>query len=326
VPNHLFPVVQALCRDALFLSTYELEDKYHLPQATILNLLRNPFIAGWPAKRWFPHNGDRDWVGTSHLLGPDQWIWPKEQADYPAACTLEEWHEIQRTLDRRRLLREKQNSDNGWCRDVLRFVGYEQLQPRLGTWKCPRVQVLTYELAPKGIPRLYIARDLVHQAAEAEILGILRDSPGLQRLIAAPQKAAQPPIDYGALDREAAALERKLGALEGILADVVANGNAERAAAINAQCEETSRELKRLRQQARSAAPPIAFTPAAQQTLALLANRPDKAWTRMPPAARRIVAHALLARVLVVVEPRTRGFQTGYRREVVAVDRRHLPV
>jgi DNA invertase Pin-like site-specific DNA recombinase len=325
VPNHLFPVVQALCRDALSLSTYELSEKYHLPQATILNLLRNPFIAGWPAKRWFPHNGDRDWVGPSHLLKADQWIWPKEQADYEAACPLEEWHEIQRTLDKRRDLREKRNSDEGWCRDIVRFQGYEQLQPRLGTWKCPRVQVLTYELAPPGIPRLYIARDLVHQAAEAEVLSILRDSPGLQRLIAAPRKAAQPPIDYGALDREASALERKLGALEGILADVVANGNAERAAAINAQCEEVSRELKRLRQQARSAAPPIAFSPAAQEMLALLTFLPDRAWSDMPPTARRIVAQALLARVLVVVEPRGKGFGTGYRREVLCVERRHTP-
>jgi hypothetical protein len=113
--------------------------------------------------------------------------------------------------------------------------------------------------------------------------------------------------------------------LEGILAGVVADGKAERAAAINAQCEEVSRELKRLRQQARTAAPPIAFTPAAQQTLALLSSHPDKAWSQMPPAARRIVAHALLARVLVVVEPRPQGFGTGYRRDVLCVERRHLP-
>lgn len=322
VPNHLFPVVQALCRDALSLSTYELAKKYHIHPQTILNLLRNPFIAGWPAKRWFPHNGERDWVGSSHLLKPDQWIWPTRQADYPAACTLAEWHEIQAALDRRRELREKRNSDSGWCRDVVRFVGYEGLQPRLGTWKCPRVQVLTYELTPRGVPRLYIAREAVHAAAGEALLALLKNSAKLREGLALAERQAQAPIAYADPTREIEALQEDLADLQLVEARLGRQGGGEALEANLRRQRAIEKQIKTLREQAIAARPPIALSDGLQKTLTALED--PAGWWGWCLASReyatlRGLARGLLQQVLVVVEPRSRGVGKGYRREVVGV-------
>jgi DNA invertase Pin-like site-specific DNA recombinase len=318
VPNARFPVVQAICRDALHLSTYELSEKYHIHPATIRNLLRNPFIAGWPAKRWFPHNGDRDWVGPSYLASSDQWIWPTQQADYPAACTLEEWHQIQQALAKRRDLREKRYSDIGWCRDIVRFRGYEHLQPRLGVWKCPGVRVLTYELAPRGVPRLYIAREAVHAAATAEILAILRDTEDLPGCLESARPKPQIPIaDTGGTIR---ALEADLDDLMLLEGRYTRAGDEERLASLHRKQQAIEKEIKALRAQIIAAQSPIAID--AGTALVLLTIRdPAGFWERALNPERRIVANGLLERVLVAIEPRPRGFGTGYLREVVGVTR-----
>jgi DNA invertase Pin-like site-specific DNA recombinase len=321
VPNALFPVVQAICRDALTCSTYELSERYGISAATILNLLRNPFIAGWPAKRWFPHNGEREWIGPSHLLKAEKWIWPKAQADYPAACTLDEWHEIQAALDKRRELREKRNSDAGWCRDVIRFVGYEEAQPRLGTWKCPRVEaVLTYELAPKGVPRLYIARDKVHAAATVEILAILKNSSKLAKAIEAFQEAPKPPFAYSDTNAQIATLEGELDALTREQGRMLRENNTERLASISRTMQAIEKELKPLRAAAKAAARPIALDTGSLKLLrAITGGKAENLWAIATDTEKRSMANALLSCILVRVEPGPKGFGAGYRREVVGI-------
>jgi DNA invertase Pin-like site-specific DNA recombinase len=319
VPNALFPVIVAICRDALTCSTYELSERYGISAATIRNLLRNPFIAGWPAKRWFPHNGEREWIGPSHLLKAEQWIWPKAQADYPAACTLEEWHQIQAALDKRRDLHEKRNSDAGWCRDVIRFAGYEEAQPRLGVWKHARGQVLTYELAPKGVPRLYIARDKVHDAATAAILETLKTT-DLLELAAHFARKPQAPIAYSPGGRDMASLERKLNTLNGLLAEAIDEGDAIQIASIRANVKGVGAELRALQNAAKAAASPIALSQPHLRLLSALKEEGEQVWSVADNSAKRAVANALLLRVLAAIEPQSRA----YRRDVIGVTRRDL--
>jgi DNA invertase Pin-like site-specific DNA recombinase len=327
VPNSQFPIVQAICRDALISSTYELAERYGIHPQTILNLLRNPFIAGWPAKRWFPHNGEREWVGPSHLLKADKWIWPKEKADYEAAITLEEWHEIQQALDRRWERKEKRNSDTGWCRDVVRFRGYEEIQPHLGTWKCKgAAAVLTYEITPKGVPRLYISRDKVHAAAEAEILDALRHSDELIARARELLKVPKAPIAYGDPQREMDSLMKEHQAIGRLLARAMGEDNAIAIASHLANQKALEKEITRLQAAARAAASPIALSLPTINLLETIRNRPEKVWQRLDYSEKRMAANALLSRVLVAVEPRPKGFGTGYHREVVAVSRRDLSV
>jgi DNA invertase Pin-like site-specific DNA recombinase len=320
VPNALFPVVEAICRDALTCSTYELSERYGISAATILNLLRNPFIAGWPAKRWFPHNGEREWIGPSHLLKAEKWIWPKAQADYPAACSLDEWHEIQAALDKRRELREKRNSDDGWCRDVIRFDGYIDLQPRLGTWKCPRVDpVLTYELAPKGVPRLYIARDKVHDAATAEILAILRDSDRIRTAIKQAQEQPPAPIAYTSPAREIEALMKEHKAIGRLLAKAMDEGNSVAIASNLGNQKDIEREIERLQAAVKAASLPIA--PSRHTLNAMLdisGKHASLAWQNATNSEKRSVANGLLSCVLVRVSPAPRG--SAYSREVIGID------
>jgi DNA invertase Pin-like site-specific DNA recombinase len=297
VPNHLFPVVQAICRDAHSLSCYELAEKYNLPRMTILNLLRNPFIAGWPAKRFFPHNGERDWLSASHRVPPGQWIKSKKKADHLAACTLEEWEAIQRVLDQRRELREKRHSADGWCRDVLRFQGYEDRQPRLGS-RSTTYQELIYELQIAPSRRLYVARDTVHAAAEAEVLDILRDAGALHDRLRRLHESPKPPASTAGLEWEIAALERRMGTLLDMQAEALETGDVEAVAEIRKKRADTKQKRDALLAQAKAAAPPIALTES---------------------ATKRLLTRALLERVLVSCEPQPG--RRAWRREVVQIRR-----
>jgi DNA invertase Pin-like site-specific DNA recombinase len=318
VPNVYFPVVQAICRDAPSLSTYALSRKYHINPVTVLELLRNPFIAGWPAKRHFPHNGDKEWIKPSYLAPPEQWIWPVQQAEYPAACTLEEWHLIQQALDRRRNLREKQGSDAGWCRDVIRFQGYDR-QPKLGTRVGVGVRELTYALTPDGQPRLYIARSTVHEAASREILAILQDTQRLPaQLEAARPKPSAPIADAtGTIS----ALEADLDDLVLLEARYTRAGDQERLAPIHRKQQALEKELKTLRAQIVAARAPIAIDTGTAKVLLALGRQAPAWWEQTTDTEKRRIASGLLERVLVAIEPRPRGFGGSYLREVVEVVR-----
>ncbi len=326
-----FPVLQRLCIDAFTHSTYELEEMYGIPQATILNALRNPFIAGWPAKRWFPHNGERDWVGSSCLAPSDQWLWPQQPGSYPAACTLEEWHAIQAALDRRRDERAKRDTDDGWCKDVVRFVGAEEMRPRLGVWKYPGKRVLTYELQVPGRGRWYIARDLVHSAAEAAILEALADRDGFLRALAEFAAGPQAPLPTADLPREIKALEDRLDALGEQEEEAAAAGDLEEVGSLKRRRDRLKKELAEKRGQMRAASPIAQVSgPFIRSFMRTVESRAAEGWSRLTATEKRAAALVVLERVLVIVEPQaedTRPIKRGrppWRREVVEVRRRRL--
>jgi hypothetical protein len=86
------------------------------------------------------------------------------------------------------------------------------------------------------------------------------------------------------------------------------------------------KEITRLQAAARAASVPIALSLPTINLLETIRNRPEKVWQRLDYSEKRMAANALLSRVLVAVEPRPRGFGTGYRREVESVSRRDLSV
>lgn len=213
-----FAIVEALCAEAPHLSTYRLAEKYGLTQNTVINLLRNPFVCGWPAKRFFPHEGAKTrtdngepWLNPSIKAPVDQWIWAEQPGNWPAACTRDEWETIQRALDERRDARAKTGSACGWCRSVVRFVGYEP-RARLGSRVCSGGTQLVYELSAsrRDYPSLWVLREEVHAAALAAIAGLLADPVGIQRGVDLYMAARRPENipDASALEAEVARLER----------------------------------------------------------------------------------------------------------------------
>jgi DNA invertase Pin-like site-specific DNA recombinase len=218
-----FPVVQALCEEIFSLSTYALAAKYNLCQVMVAHLLRNPFICGYPCRRWFPHGGERvrrdtgeAWLSPSHCLPREHWIWPKEQAAHQAACTREHWEAIQAALDQRRDERAKTGAADGWCRGVVRFVGYDR-RARLGSRPMAGGSQLVYELSvpPRTRTSICIRRVEVHQAVQAALLPLLGDPDALRRGLDdyRRHRGQAPPTDLEELRAEARTLEGLLDAL-----------------------------------------------------------------------------------------------------------------
>jgi DNA invertase Pin-like site-specific DNA recombinase len=321
VPNADFPVLQALCRDALQLSSYQLAKKYGIPAGTVLYILKNPRNCGWPAKRWFPHGGERNWKGPSEQVPREQWIWPEKPGDYPAACTREEWEQIQRVLTERNDRRSKTNSDHGWCVGVVHFAGQEN-PVRLGVYAYPGHKTLTYESPRKG-GRLYIARDVVHAAAEEHLFDL----------------ASRPAFVLAALHdyREAKAAEIHSRAPGAVLEAVSRDLEKERAAfdrlnrrLLEEEDEEEIRSLTTLKRQirvrldalqetARALQQPVVSVPALDVlkiSAGTLAGLPGR-WASLDSRTRRLWVEAFLAEIRCVCEP-SLG-RRAWRREVLGV-------
>jgi DNA invertase Pin-like site-specific DNA recombinase len=317
VPNQQFPVLQALCLEGLHLSTYALSRKYGLAPETIYYILRNPQVCGWPAKRWQVAAD-----GTQRLLPREEWTWPEQPGDYEAAITRAEWESLQVALESRRHERSPSGQTDGWCRDVVRFVGYEELRPQLGVWSYPGRRVLVYQVTPKGKPRLYIDRELVHQAAEAAILAVL-ERPGLLRyatreldLGQKKEKGQKGGNDTETLRRQAAELRAQLAAL--LRRELVADEEDGRA--IRQVREDIKGELRGV-EAALEARQHLAVTEAATRTLlnTVAAFSPAERpllWEELDNGERRVLVRGVIECIPVLV-----GGREGkhFKREILPV-------
>lgn len=312
-----FPIVQALCREVHHLSTYHLAARYGLPQPLIYYLLANPFICGQPARRHWPHGGERKrqdngepWQNASERLPRLQWIWPDQDGDYEPACTREEWDLIQRVLADRRKRPGHTGIDNAWCRDVVRFAGCPAEHARLAAKGNKPWQKLVYEASlPRGSTLPWIEREAVHAAAQEAILALLADPDrlrwGIDTYLASRRDLRVIPED-ASLGEAVRTYERKLDALLDRELDAAERRDVEDLASIRRQRDEYKRCLAAARAQVAALStsrPPddgvdglIAWLPeVGAETLA-------GAWERIDDAGRRIVTRGLVEVILCRVE------------------------
>ena len=324
-----FPVVQAICRDALHLSIYALEERYGVHYNTIWELLRNPFVCGYPARRNFPHNGDRVrqdngevWVCPSDRVPRDRWIWPNQPGDYEPACTREHWEAIQIALDGRRETRAKTGSPNGWCRDVVRFVGDDR-RCRLSSKAWDGISIPTYELSVNRgeHTQIYIRRETVHEHALAVVRDVLCQPDALLIGLDAYRASRRPASasDAAALESEIARAERLLDTLLDRELRAADAGDAREVASVVRQRDQYKRELAASEAALKALASQSSADPAVEELLALLAavnpaDLPDL-WDTLDDHDRRRVVAGLIEVILCRVD------RPGYRwrREVEEV-------
>lgn len=295
-----FPKLQAMCRDALTLSSLQLEKRYGISYRRILGILRNPAICGWPAERWKKVRS-KTGVPVMRLSGREKWLWPERQGDYPPACTREEWEAVQAAIDGRRLGRDRYGVENCYCRDVVEFVQAPGAVT-LGAWGDLKRHYDTYERSGWGGVRLYIARDTVHAAAEDAILTLSRDRTALlnaleayrdARAVETPQRA---PGD--ALGARIAVERRKLDEL---LRRELLEDDPERRASLDRVRREVAAEVKRLSEEQERRKRERPFIPALDLALPVLLERDlGAAWADADERTKRLIANALLERVEVV--------------------------
>lgn len=314
VPNAQFPVLQALCRDAPLLSLSRLAEKYHLPRSTIWVTLTNPMICGWPAQRWLT-----DSEGVCRPVPREAWLWPAQPGDYPAALSRAEWEQLQQHLGDRFNRRGKTTGD-GWCRDVVRFVGHEERRCRLGV----HLSRPTYELPILGEPMLYMQRDAVHAAVTDALLTLLGDREWLSAAVLAYRAvqsserhriAAVP--DLAALQQEAADREAELARL---LRREISADEAD-AGAIRAVRQEIKSELAALRGQIQALAGALP-SPGADALLVELTAVPPEEWREvwqsdLTEETRRAIVRGMVERVPVSVQ--SQGKFSHKRREILPV-------
>jgi DNA invertase Pin-like site-specific DNA recombinase len=216
-----FAAVQSWCREVYRDSLRTIGERWNVSTDIVHSTLRNPAIAGWPRKQYRKVDGQVRKLTTEEKSDPA--YWPERQGSYLPVVSIEEWRRIQAILDDRRVRRAKVGSDdNGWCRDVLRFVGYPDLTPALSSG--PRMKgypgkVPTYQIHPPGRPALYVERDRVHDAALAALRRVLA-APGLRRTIDAylsskadEEAQAVQHVTAADLEKQIAAARRKLDRL-----------------------------------------------------------------------------------------------------------------
>lgn len=245
----LFPILQEACRRVLTVSVHRLAREYGLCEETLLRALRNPTIAGWPARKW-RREDDVTW-----RLPVEEWVWPEQAGDYPAACTLDEWHAIQRALAARYRLRGKTGTANNWCVEVVRFVGRDEpaicTSRWLGTGRPDFKPILTYAIRQHA-SYLYIPRDDVHERAEAKLRELWQRLPQEHYLPFVATTRATPARDEEALRRDLERLRQELANLRRQEAraedeeDQLAEQTAQ--AAVKKEIEALKAELARRRQ------------------------------------------------------------------------------
>lgn len=165
-----FAILQAICRDAFFLSIACLEEKYGVTEKRIRRALRSPMICGWPAQT--TRRGENGVIE----LPREEWIWPQRQGTYQVAISREEWERLQIVIDgRQRGIPGGVARQTGhWCRDVVEFTAMPG-KVMLGSYASGKKPYQTYVRRPERWgPYLYVSRDAVHQAVEGAIQPILQ--------------------------------------------------------------------------------------------------------------------------------------------------------
>lgn len=312
-----FEMLQCLLRDAFSLSIERLALKYGRNENQVCQIIRNPFVCGWPARRW------RAAGRGSKRLPREQWEWPERAGDYPAAMEREEWERLQLAIDGRRLNRDSYRSDAGWCRDIVRFLGGPDRGAVLAVHSYPGYRVETYELIPPGQKRLYVPRETVHSAAEAEMRRILTEPAVLdfvERLPDVYERAKK------RSSSSAAAVQRDLtvlrGQMDSLLQRELAATDGEEVASIarvRAQVKATIARKRAELEAAQAESPDLPALEIAAGMPMLLANWTE-CWGSLPARTKRLAVNAFLLGVLVEINE-VPG-QRRRRREVVEIERR----
>lgn len=318
-------LVRALFAEAVDKSSYELSKQHNLRPSSILRILTNPVYSGFPARHCVKHRfqGRKQASGTRYLPR-EEWIWPERIGTYPPLVSREQFERVQVALKARYRAGEKTGTTEGWCRGVLEFEGLTG-RIDLGSHGRKANRHLVYQVHAEH--REFIARNIVHAAAEEAILRALA-APGLAsaaaqaqedlRAKAAAQKASE--RDADALISELSELRAQLDQL---LTREIEATDPEEAASI-ARVRATKRD--RASQAAKELAG-LSFAPERHDALdRLLAEFGDllqggvAAWQKTTETQKRVLAGALLSRLVVRVTPRP--MPHPYLREIVLVEYR----
>jgi DNA invertase Pin-like site-specific DNA recombinase len=318
-----FPIVGAMFRDALTQSTYRMSSVYDMRPSSILRILRNPVYTGYPARHCVRHRfqGRKNAVGTRYL-DRDEWTWPEQAGTYPAAISRELFERVQVMLKSRHRVGEKTGTTEGWCRDVIEFEGMPG-RIDLGSHGRTGNRYLVYQV--KGDRRLYVDRAIVHEAATDAILRALA-APGLPAAAVAAREAVArqeqlvqiPEPNREAIRLQIAAMRTQL---DDLLIREVAATDSEEAASI-ARVRVMHRDtIETLQRQLSDSVPPPAESTALPRLLKdypHLLDDPRGAWRQAQETEKRVLAAAILRRLVVRITPRPHPIP--YEREVVLIE------
>jgi DNA invertase Pin-like site-specific DNA recombinase len=326
VATDQYPLVVELCRRVQRESLARLSADSGIPVGTLRNMFKSPILCGRTALRYAPYpdrlrRDGRPRVQKYRRLPLEEWVWGEAEGDWPKACTWEEWLLIQERIgDRKKRHGRIEHAQEGWCRNLLVFVG-EEGYVRLGGGGSEGRRCLTYDLLREGGPRLSVPRDLVHQAAAAALSSLV-EAPGFLARGAAEQEAwlreeaasGPPTRARDALRRQVARERATLSALT----EQAAAGDAEDRLANQEARERVKERLEGLKRELaaldRRPAPELA---AALPHLANLRGQFALRWPGLPGVVKRRLAELLLEAVEVEVTPRPKP--QAWHREVVAV-------
>jgi DNA invertase Pin-like site-specific DNA recombinase len=327
-----FAAAQSWCREVYSDSLRTIARRWGVSIDIVHITLRNPAIAGWPRKQYRKEHGKVRKLTREEKEDPQ--FWPERPGDYPPVVTLEEWRRIQTVLDDRRIRRAKVGTDdNGWCRDVLRFVGYPDLVPSLSVG--PRMagaggaRPPTYQAKPPGLPWLYVERTLVHTAA-LEALSRGLSNPDILRAVSTYQaertREETQVVRHATaadLDKQIANARRRLDRLgerdlETDDRELLAS-NARLRERIGAEIKALRHQLAQQQQEAQS-------VPALDELLEVLTTDPDALQealalfvSREDCSGLRVFVRAFIKRIWVEVRLRP-GMTRRREREVVLVE------
>jgi len=300
-----FPVLVACCREIHDASVRRLADRYGIPPISLRRALTSPVICGWTALR---HTMTTTPQGRrrSQRLPAERWLWAESPGSWPAACTRAEWEAIQATLQERRGRPYWTNVEDGWCRDVVRFV---DAPPGARVVLNVNNGYRVYEARdPESGAVWQVRRDLVHARAEEALLPYLSCPVRLSSLVALYRERREAERAVAASGDVTEALAR----LEGLRAELQravraglrAEGE-EQQAAHRAVQREIEAEIKDLQRQLRPERTTSADAGPLLERLAPLAHELVEAWPEVPGAWKRRLANLLLAAVPVrfVVPP-----------------------
>jgi|GEM_PF-4428727 len=329
-----FAIAQHWCREVERDSLQVIAQRWSVPYHVVWWTLRNPAIAGWPCKRSHMTADRKRWRESD----PGNWEWPERQGSYPPVVSLEEWRRIQAIIDRRRIERSKRGGrENGWCREVLRFVGHEDRTPRLsvqnaGNARGPtRDRLATYEIVTPTGHRLYIARAQVHAAALDALQALFRRPEKIRRLAdeytaARVLEASQPPqeADRAETEKKLAMVRRKLVRIED---ELLGSDDSERLLALSTLRDLLTAQAQALSRQLQAKPDLLPASHAMDQLLPMLEEFAPHLGDMLEVLVDEgdgeklyILTTALLSRIWVDVVKL--GEKARYRREVVAVEAR----
>ncbi len=316
-----FLILRAFLRDLFRHGIDTVAEKYGLTRSKVRLAARNPVVCGWPAKRHGRHHGEKPWRHPYAPLPREEWVWPEKPGTWEVAISRAEWEELQEILDRRFIQREKHNTDEGWCRDVLQFRGAPG-RVSLGSKHSTGRKVPTYDrIMPDG-RHLYIAREKVHAAALDLLEAALGPESQMPARIAQYANrerttAQEPALEIAEAERQLARLRAQLDNLTLRLADP--DTDAEQQASLARVEKGLTAQIKAQREALQQAQTVANALPQLDDLIdELPAFQADfrAAWEGLDAYARRRLVSRAIALIEVTTEPRPD--HNTWRREVTA--------